>query len=365
MDNTEIHYLTYDPEEIFRQMQLAHMEAGGDVLYPGDEKEMLLRSVQAVMVQAFAGVDHALRMATLRYAVGDYLDLYGENRGCYRNEAKRAAAEVQITFRATGKTGVIQAGTAVTADGARLYLLEQEVVDTGYQQTVIASVVAEETGSGGNGLLEGTQMQFLSPQNSVTAVICTKDASGGQEREDDESYRERIRTYGLANTTTGPKTQYEAAAKNVTSEILDARAYTDGAGKVNVALLLESNTGAAAIIQNVLAALNDKSVRPMTDQVTVTLAEEIPYTIHLQYKGDTGSDLAGKVAEVVADYQKWQDGSIGRAFNPDRLMASVYQAGASRVLFGDGSSFNGGTVEYTEIDENAHCKGSITIGVIA
>ena len=40
MDNTEIHYLTYDPEEIFQEMNLAYIQAGGDILYPGDEKEM-------------------------------------------------------------------------------------------------------------------------------------------------------------------------------------------------------------------------------------------------------------------------------------------------------------------------------------
>ena len=54
MDNTEIHYLTYDPDEIWNEMITAYVEAGGDVLYPGDEKEMLLRGVQAMITQVFA-----------------------------------------------------------------------------------------------------------------------------------------------------------------------------------------------------------------------------------------------------------------------------------------------------------------------
>ena len=49
MDNTELHYLTYDPEAIWDEMHDAYIEAGGEALYPGDEKEMLLRSVQAVL----------------------------------------------------------------------------------------------------------------------------------------------------------------------------------------------------------------------------------------------------------------------------------------------------------------------------
>jgi len=57
MDNTEIHYLTYDPEEIFQEMNLAYIQAGGDILYPGDEKEMLLRGVQQDRRQLPCGQD--------------------------------------------------------------------------------------------------------------------------------------------------------------------------------------------------------------------------------------------------------------------------------------------------------------------
>ena len=107
MDNTELHYLTYDPDEIWDQMIENYVEAGGDILYPGDEKEMLLRSVQADIVQIFAGVDNALRMATLRYAVGPYLDVIGELRSCARIEASAATATVTITTNATGKSDVL------------------------------------------------------------------------------------------------------------------------------------------------------------------------------------------------------------------------------------------------------------------
>ena len=52
VDNTEIHYLAYDPEEIWTEMAMTYIDAGGDVLYPGDEKEMLLRGVQAMITQS-------------------------------------------------------------------------------------------------------------------------------------------------------------------------------------------------------------------------------------------------------------------------------------------------------------------------
>ena len=197
MDNTEIHYLTYDPEEIFQEMNLAYIQAGGDILYPGDEKEMLLRGVQAMIVQVFAGVDAALRMDTLRYAVGDYLDIYGEKRNCVRLAASAARGRVKIAFKADGITRTIAAGTALTADGERIYLLDEDVEKTGYEQEVEAGITCKETGAIGNGLPKGTQMQFVTPNVAAVAIVTTEEATGGQAKESDDAYRERIRTYGL------------------------------------------------------------------------------------------------------------------------------------------------------------------------
>lgn len=364
MDHTELHYVTYDPDEIYREMQSAYIEAGGDLLYPGNEKEMLLRAVQSAMVQAFAGVDNALRMATLQYAVGEYLDIYGEKRNCTRIQAAAATATVEIKFKASGVQKVIEQGTALTADGERMYLLTSEVTQSGLTQTVRAQVVCDQAGSAGNGLLAGTQMQFIIPQAAVESVSCVEAARGGQEKEDDETYRERIRKYGLTNVTTGPASQYESAAMGVTSEILDARATNLGAGKVGVALLLKSSTGAEAIIASVKAALSSRYVRPLTDTLTVYEAEKVPYTLKVSYKAGSNSNIAANAAEVVRKYQAWQDETIGRAFNPDRLMADLYQAGAVRVIWGTGSSFDGGEIKYTEIDECARCLGTITLSEI-
>ena len=47
MDNTELHYLTYDDEEIWMAMTAAYIAAGGDILYPGDEKENLMDASEA------------------------------------------------------------------------------------------------------------------------------------------------------------------------------------------------------------------------------------------------------------------------------------------------------------------------------
>ena len=364
MDDNTIHYLSYDPEAVWMDMILAYINAGGDVLYPGDEKEIFLRGIQQMFVQAFAGIDNALRMDTLRYAVRDYLDLYGEKRNCARLSATAATSEVEITFRASNEAKTLRKGSALTADGEVLYLLREDVVQTGYAQVVKVGLICEDAGALGNGLLAGMQMQFLTPQNAVVSAICTQNASGGQDEEDDETYRERIRRFGLSTVTTGPEMQYESVAMDVTSEILDANAINIGAGQVGVYLLLKNDASANSILDAVKKRLSALDTRPLTDNVTVERATAIPYTLNVQYGMSAGSNASEAIAAAIEEYRTWQDAVIGRAFNPDKLMAMLYQAGAVRVIWADGSNFNGGEVVYTTIKENEHCKGTISLAVM-
>lgn len=365
MDSTEMHYLTYDPEEIWNGMISAYVDAGGDVLYPGDEKEILLRGVQAIVTQVFAGVDTALRMATLRYAVGDYLDIYGSSRNCERIPAKAASAKIKITFSASGVAKTIPAGSALTADGEKLYQTAEAVQQTGVQQETEVEIVCAKTGSAGNGLLAGTQMQFMVSNPAVESVYVTASASGGQDVETDDAYRARIREYGLINTTTGAERQYESAAMNVSSQIIDAKALNLSAGKVGVYLILASSDGAAAIIADVEKALSAEKARPLTDQVTVAKAKEKAYTLNVQYTQAAGTNITAALADAVSEYQAWQDNVIGQAFNPDKLMATIYQAGATRVTWGTGSAFDGGSVAYTAVDADTRCKGTITLKAVS
>lgn len=366
MDSTELHYLTYDPDEVWNEMMLAYVQAGGDILYPGDEKEMLLRSVQADIVQLFAGVDNALRMQTLRYAVGSYLDAIGENRGCDRITASAATATVTITANATGESITLEAGTTMTADGVMFYALEEDFTLSGYQETLTATIICTREGSSGNGLLSGTLMELASSdstiKNAISSIVVATDAAGGNEKEDDDTYRERIRLYGLASVTTGPQQQYESVAKSVSSVIMDAKALNIADGEVGVYLILSDPTGAAGIIQGVQDALSAVSVRPLTDTVSVYQATDVPYVLNVEYTYDGSSTVASAIAQAASDYQAWQNSVIGRPFNPDRLMAAIYQAGAMRVTWGAGSEFDtGGAVEYTEITDTQRCAGSITL----
>ena len=49
MDTNGTHYIHYDPDTIWELIIGTYIAEGGDILYPGDEKEILLRAVQALL----------------------------------------------------------------------------------------------------------------------------------------------------------------------------------------------------------------------------------------------------------------------------------------------------------------------------
>lgn len=363
MENQELHYLTYDPRAILNDMLDAYFAAGGKGIYPGDEKEILLQGMLQMFVQSFAGIDNALRMGTLRYAVRDYLDVIGENRDCARIEATAAKSEITITAAASEEGATIPEGTAVTSDGTLIWLTDEDVEIDPAGGSYNVGITCAETGEKGNGLLNGTPMQFVAAMSVSCVLACCENAAGGLNREKDEAYRERIRRHGLAETNAGPRELYESIAMAADSQIIDAKALNGGAGVVNVYLLLDEDAVSADIIAKVEAALNDETVRPLTDTVVVAECTDLSYTIEVQYQAGTSVNEEA-IAQAIAEYQEWQDNEIGKAFNPDMLKALMYQAGAVRVIFTENSSFDGGECEYTEIEANERCSGTISAEVI-
>ena len=367
MDNTELHYVTYDPDAIWREMIAAYTAAGGEPLYGGDEKEILLRGVLAAIVQVFAGVDNALRMQTLRYAVGDYLDLLGEKYGVQRiqNEKARAVARVNA-YRTPYAFDVIPAGTVMTADGVTFYETVSEIRwEDAARET---EIVATEAGTRGNTLRNGDALFLTNPIDGVASFVAITDATGGTNKESDNQYRKKLyRSFG-SFVTTGTAAQYESVALNCSQQIIDVVAcegdiprYGDGDSTVEVYLLLPelSIPEVESIIQDVTAAITDANRKPLSDIVSVMTADKLSYLISINYVAGTATPES--VRDAVNQYYEWQNTKIGRAFNPDRLVSLLYNAGCERVTIDEENShFDGGvSIEYTEIEYHEACYGSV------
>lgn len=367
MADTELHYLTSDPEAMWDDMIIAYVEAGGDILYPGDEKEILLRGVQLILVQAYAAFDHAARMRTLRFAIGEYLDLIGETRGVLRMEAVAAIAEMDVTIRGMVGTYTLTAGTLFTFDGSNYYEVAEDVsaLLDGTPKTIRCQIGCTEPGASGNGLPIGTQMTPVQGNPSISSAVLASATAGGLEQEDDEDYRSRIRESGYINTT-GPREAYRAEARGVSSAIRDANAIMGASGTVKVALLFEAGTTQEAkttLIAAVATALSAEDKRPLTDHVVVEEAGQVSYTLNVSYTipPNAPSDVGTAVTNAAAQFKDEQEGLIGIPFDPYRLLSLLYSAGATRVEFLAGSVIAGQPIAYTAIDGDKALTGTINL----
>ena len=359
MDSTETHYLTYDPEAIWTEMTTAYIEEGGEPLYPGDEKEMLLRAVQALIVQGFAGVDNALRMQTLRYAVGEYLDILGETRGCTRIAAQAATGTVELSGEET-----IPAGTLLTVDGSVFYATDDEISST-EDRTV--SITCTTSGASGNGLVAGTVLYPTSGSGLIfTATLLTGGTDDGQDEESDDDYRTRIQTYLQSSLTTGSKENLEEFALESDSRVSEAYAAVSEVSGTEVTaviyFLCEDTTVEDAVKDVIDADIEEQhdSVFPIGYVVTSQPATTHSYTMNITATGNE-STRDTLIAETVEEYQEWQDNHFSKTFIPEKLVGMLYAVGFSSVTIDADSTFDGGTAQRTEIPAWERCIGTINV----
>ena len=90
------------------------------------------------------------------------------------------------------------------------------------------------------------------------------------------------------------------------------------------------------VLKDVLEVCNDKTVRPLTDQVSVQAPTVKNYDIQITYYIGADSEsfsatIQQAVTEAVNQYVEWQKEKLGRDINPSQLMKNIIEAGAKRA----------------------------------
>ena len=364
---TDLHYLSYDPAQVWEKMMDAYHKEGGGPLFYGDEKEIVLRAAHVALLSAFAAHDYAARMRTLSAAEGAYLDAIGNTRGAERIKATKAKAELDVVLRGMG-TVVLQKGTVFTYDGLVFYATLRDVMagTNGEDVTVRVSVECTENGEVGNRLLVNQTLQPVKGSKAIVSAIAITSATGGREAEEDAPYRERIRSAESVASTTGTRNAYRMRAMAVSVDILDARALCPEPGIVDIWLRLKENATEpekAVLITKVIAALNADDARPLTDRVNVKPAERVEYLLAVKYtlpQEDAGGTYL-KMEAAANVYREWQEKTLGISFDPYRLQALLYEAGAERAEISAESYVGAGAAVYTQMNPNQYLSGNVKL----
>ena len=161
--------------------------------------------------------------------------------------------------------------------------------------------------------------------------------SGGAEKEDNESYYERMRESMESFSTAGPVGGYIYWTKTVSPAVLDVAVTSPEACYVDVRVILRGGQEATpAVLKEIEEALNAADVRPLTDIVTVNAPETVDFSVDATFwiaqpNKESAAAIEKAVRAAVDEYIEWQTTKMGRDINPSQLTRMMMEAGAKRV----------------------------------
>lgn len=362
IDLPDMEYVSDDVTLALNNMIATYEAASGRVLYPGDPVRLFLLSIATIIVQQRTLINLTAKQNLLKYAAGSMLDHLGAFTETARLPAAPAATTLRFTLSAPQLSVIsIPAGTRVSteSDPKRYFTTTTFMQVVPGQLTVDGLALCTEAGALGNGYDAGQINQIVDPIPFVASGINVIASSGGADTEDDEAYRERIHTAPESFSVAGPSGAYRHWAKSASVSISDVAVFSPAPCEVVVVPLLENGEiPGQSLLHLVDEAVNDRTRRPLTDQVTVQAPSAVAYNIVLHYwiSKDRTSEVAAiqaAVTQAITGYVLWQKSRLGRNINPSELIRRIMDAGAHRV--------NVTSPAYTEVEsDEVAISGTIT-----
>jgi phage-related baseplate assembly protein len=337
---SDINFVTVDTETILSELINDFESYTGEVLYPGDARRLFLQGFAYLLVNIYSKINTAARSVLLRYSYGDVMDALGELYGTPRLEAKQATVTIRFTLSEVQSQDIIIAsGTRVTPDGTLLFATDNNLTIKAGNLTGEVNATATVPGSAYNDFIPGQINKLVEGNAYVSSVTNTVTSSGGRDDEKDEAYLPRIQESPYSFSTAGPLQAYYYFAKNASSEVGDASPVFTSAGTVTIYVVKAGGVIPDAndqILTVVYDACNDRSKRPMTDNLIVLPATGVNTAVNVEYyiSQDDSTNVTAlkeKIESSVNDYVTWQKSKIGLTISPDKLRNLMQSAGASRI----------------------------------
>ncbi len=237
----------------------------------------LRRSNATVYSRVMAGISHELHGRVEYYArqiladtaEGEWLERHAAKYGITRKGASKAAGSVAFSFSAQAVD--IPIGTILQASNGIQYETISDAVNG------VASVRALIAGNDGD-LANGESLTLSSPIVGVMSSAVSKGIVGGDDEEDDESLRARIKQRENTLPMGGSKDDYERWALSVPG-VTRAWCYPleNGDGTVVVRFVTDNEESIIPTAEKV-KEVDDyiQSVKPATAKVTVVAPIEYP-----------------------------------------------------------------------------------------
>jgi phage-related baseplate assembly protein len=360
--------ITYDGivDDMVADYQARYRELTGEdlTLYPADSRRLMINTVAGKLYQLAAIMNERHRLNFLQYMYGPYLRNWGSNFGFTKTGLESAKTVLRFKLAAASTTDVtIPAGTRATSGDHVYFEVDEDTVIAAGELYADTSATCTTQGTIGNGYTTGQINIIVDPVNLVEAAENISQSSGGHDEYTDQELRELIYNCQDSYTTAGSKGSYKEITKQYSANITDVKVVSDYAGEVAIYLLLQDgNTPDDAYCNNVLDYINNLGLTPDTDKVSVLAPSIVTYTIEATYyipydNKEIADGIKEAIKDAAAEFVDYTQSRIGRAVNPNTLIAFATAAGASRIAI---SSPNYSATDETSV---AACKNiNLTFG---
>lgn len=343
-DMPDLDFIEVNPEkvlnEILEDYQKAYFEDTGEIkkLYPGEKIRIFLYTQALREIQLRQIINDTARQNHVKYARGNNLDHLGQRVKTPREEAKPAQTRMKVmASQVSSAARIIPSGQRFMPPDGLFFRTEIDHVLRSGETEIIVPVVCEEVGSVGNGYEPGQINSMVEQQPFLVSAVNIDTSQGGVDREDDETYRERVHMAPEGFSVAGPEAAYQYHALAYSSLISDIKVYSErGTGVVDLYVLLENGELPTPSFLEGLSSYFTKDIRPQTDYVKPQSPTVVEYDIDVTYFIASGSIdpsvIQDRIERAFDDYLVWQKSKIGRDINPSEITYRLREAGAQRVI---------------------------------
>lgn len=345
----DIEFLETDTETVISSMIALYEEmqraAGRDnyKVRPGNPERVFISWMAAIIVQQRTLINETAKMNVPRYAAKseneEYLDSLAE---IFKDTQRLPASPASATFRfyisePQQQPTIIPAGTRISFDGVIIFATSEVLEIRAGETSGEVEAVCTQPGTVGNGLVAGQVKEVVDLFDHYQKAENITTTSGGAEKEDNESYYERMRDSMESFSTAGPINGYIYWTKTVSPAVLDVAVTSPEACYVDVRVILRDGQEATeAVLKEIEEALNASDIRPLTDIVTVSAPETVDFSIDATFwiaqpNRESAAAIEREVRAAVDSFIIWQTSKMGRDINPSYLTKLMMDAGAKRV----------------------------------
>ncbi|MDU6040052.1 MAG: baseplate J/gp47 family protein [Clostridium butyricum] len=302
-----------------------------------DPNRLILYAASLQIYQIFQCVDKAGKMNLLKYATGDFLDYLGALKGILRSGMTAAKTTIRFSLSEIRNANIgIASGTRVTNGSLYFETIDYAEVKAGNLYVDVEAICLTK-GIIGNDYLPGEFNVLVDSVPYCESVKNIDKTHDGTDVETDESLKERIYLSPSGYSTAGPDDAYEYWIKTFNNNVSGIKVYSPEPGCVDIRCILkDGKLPNSEELEELNALINDKKIRPLTDNVTVNTPDIVNYDIELTYYINSSDSskaiiIQEKVQAAIDKYVIWQQSKISRDINPSNLIAHIVQAGAKRV----------------------------------